>query len=203
MPGQINFEEDVLGRAIVDICKQPDVRTIVEVGAWNGLGTTRCVLHGLKEGNKTDFSFTSLECSPDRYIEAVNNNHLAISKNFNILYGKIVSETMLGSWFDINSLRVDQKSWLVQNISWMMNVPDVSYALPDKIDFLILDGGEFSTFLEWEKLKSRTRYCALDDTRELKCNRIRTEILASPDYRVIIDDTSAKNGAMVVENLKW
>ena len=60
MTGQINYEDNKLGKFIVQIAENPNVKTIVEIGTWNGLGTTRCVLHGFQKANKTDYNFISI-----------------------------------------------------------------------------------------------------------------------------------------------
>jgi hypothetical protein len=198
MTGQINYEFDELGRYIVDLCKNPEIKTIVEIGTWNGLGTTRCILHGLKESNKVDYNVYSLECWPDMHATAIKNNAANISDRFQIIHGKIADENLLTSWFDDSILNTEQKGWLREDKERMAQTPNVLAQIPNQIDFLILDGGEFSTYLEWQILKDRFIYCALDDTRELKCSKIREEVYNDSHlYEVIADDTAAKNGFMV------
>lgn len=200
MTGQVNYESDELGRHIVDICKTPEVNTIVEIGTWNGLGSTRCILHGLRESNKTDYKVVSLECWPDMYITALKNNASNLNNNFNIIHGKIADENLLTSWFDENILSNEQRGWLREDKERMSMTPNVLGLIPEKIDFLILDGGEFSTYLEWQILKDRFTYCALDDTRELKCVKIREEIYNDSHlYDVIADDTASRNGFMLIK----
>lgn len=202
MSGQINYEDNKLGKYIVQIASHPSIKTIVEIGTWNGLGTTRCVLHGLKEANKTDYDFISLECSPEMYAEAIHNNEKNINKNFKIVFGKVVDEDKITSWFDVTSLTEEQKSWLQQDINWMKNVPNVLDAFPQKIDFLILDGGEFSTYLEWTALKDRVQWVALDDTASLKCKKIREELLISNEFKILVDDPyGSRYGCLIAKRL--
>ena len=203
MPGQINYEDNKLGQYIVQIAAHPSIKTIVEVGTWNGLGTTRCVLHGLKEANKTDYKFISLECSPEMYAEAVRNNAENINDNFKLVFGKLVNEDDITSWFDASNLNEEFKGWLQQDINWMKNAPNVLDTLPEKIDFLILDGGEFATYLEWIALKDRVQWVALDDTAALKCKRIREELLASNEFKVLVDDpVGSRYGCLVAKRVK-
>ena len=197
MTGQINYESDELGRYIVDICKKPEVHTIVEIGTWNGQGSTRCIVQGLKESDKEDYKVVSLECWLDMYCTAVKNNAANLNNKFNIIHGKIADENRLTAWFDESILTNEQRGWLNEDRERMKQVPNVLPLVPEKIDFLILDGGEFSTYLEWELLKDRFTYCALDDTRELKCTKIREEVYNSDRFEVLVDDTSARNGFMV------
>lgn len=187
--GQINYETNSLGKAIVTLTSLPDVKTIVEIGTWNGLGTTRCVLQGLYDSNKKDYSFTSVECNPAMYSQAIANLSGIVDSNINLIYGRIIEEEML-NWFDKAELTHEQLSWLQQDLDWIRAAPNILDKIPAVIDFLILDGGEFSTYPEWCILKNRVKYVALDDTCMLKCAKIREEILTSNEYEVLEDDLS-------------
>jgi len=184
MQGQINFEDNKLGQRIVDLVKLKEISTIVEIGTWNGLGTTRCVLHGLKQSNKADYLFISVECNKTMYIEALKNNANNICDNIIFKLGRLVEAQEIDSWFDISTLSQEQQSWLAQDKIWLNEVPCILNDLPDKIDLLILDGGEFSTYLEWRLLKDRVKYVALDDTMVLKCSRIRNEVLNDKNFEI-------------------
>ncbi len=186
--GQVNYEDNKLGRYLVDISGLPDVKTIVEIGTWNGAGTTRCILTGIKNSNKTDYDFTTLECSPEFYIIAIKNNCKIINKNMHFIHGKIVDEDLIDKWFDTSILSSEQYGWMLQDKGWMAEVPNVLDIIPQQIDFLVLDGGEYSTYLEWQLLKDRVKYVALDDTQALKCKRIREEVLADDSFEIIEDD---------------
>ena len=70
---------------------------------------------------------------------------------------------------------------------------------PEKIDFLILDGGEYTTFPEWQKLKSRTKIVALDDSNILKTSKIREQLINDDEYIKIFDDLTYRNGFTVFE----
>jgi len=164
------------------------------------MGTTRCILEGLKD--KVVYNFRSFECNPEMFILATKNNKQNLNSNFDIIFGKLVDESLLSSWFDVSILSSDQKSWLQQDYNWMKDLPNVYYKVHDKIDFLVLDGGEFSTYMEWNLLKDRSRYCALDDTKELKCRKIREEVLNHPlIYRIIDDNLNERNGYLVYEKI--
>jgi hypothetical protein len=201
MTGQVNYEDNRLGQYIVNISGQDDVNTIVEVGTWNGLGTTRCVLYGLSLFKKENYKFISVECNREMYEQAIINNNSNINEKFNILYGKVVDENLISTWLDRSKLPTTHSfsEWLDLDIEWMSKAPNVFNLLPEKIDFLILDGGEFTTYLEWHALKDRVMYCAFDDTTAIKCAKIREEILASDDFEIIEDCLHVKNGFLVVK----
>ena len=63
MRGQINLDDEA-GLHIKNICKREDVNTIVEIGTWNGMGSTFCVYESIKNTEKT---LTSLETWKEMY----------------------------------------------------------------------------------------------------------------------------------------
>lgn len=193
--GQIVPFEYEISKYITSLTATDDVKNIVEIGTWNGMGSTKCVLEGLK--NKTDYMFKSYECWVEMYQEAIENNKELLNEKFAIINGKIVNESEITDWFDINSLDSDRKQWLKQDLERMAKVPNVFDTIPITIDLLILDGGEFSTYKEWLLLKDRTNYVILDDTKELKTRRIRQEIIDNPNYKVLADCPNERNGFMV------
>ena len=199
MIGQINFENNSLGVHIVNICSMPDVINIVEVGTWNGCGTTRCILEGIKEKHK--YNVKSFECSPEMYIEAVKNNVKNIRSGFELILGKLVDEDCIDKWFDVSILNEEQKGWLLQDVNWMKNVPNVLFRVPELIDLLILDGGEYSTYPEWTLLKDRIHYCVLDDVNMIKCSKIRQEVLSSDKYQIIEENLNVGNGYLVFKKI--
>ena len=70
--------------------------------------------------------------------------------------------------------------------------------IPNYINFCLLDGGEYSTYSEWQLLKHKIHIVALDDTKTNKCNIIRQEILNNPSYEIIIDSND-RNGFMIAK----
>ena len=50
--GQIN-RGSPFGMKISLICQQEDVKNIIEVGTWNGQGTTICVMNGIINKKKS------------------------------------------------------------------------------------------------------------------------------------------------------
>ena len=51
MIGQINLNDEA-GLYIKNICERNDVETIVEIGTWNGRGSTFCVYESIKNTKK-------------------------------------------------------------------------------------------------------------------------------------------------------
>jgi hypothetical protein len=86
------------------------------------------------------------------------------------------------------------KVWLKNDLNDYFLCENILNQIPDNIDFLLLDGGEFSTYSEWNILKNRSKIIVLDDTLVLKCKKIREELLNDDNYELIIDYPSDRNG---------
>ena len=94
------------------------------------------------------------------------------------------------------NLTEEQKKWLSEDLENLSKCKNVLGILPSEIDFLLLDGGEFSTYPEWNVLKGRTKMVALDDIRELKTKQIYEELNNDNNYELVIE-TSDGNGFCV------
>ena len=72
--------------------------------------------------------------------------------------------------------------------------------MPERIDLLILDGGEFSSYYEFLKLKDRTTYFILDDTKILKNFEVANIIKNNKSLYEIIVDSEDRNGYLIAKN---
>lgn len=203
--GQIN-RDSILGQYIYDFCKKDDVINIVEIGTWNGLGTTKCIYDSIVENKKTNYKVFSLESSPGLYEIAINN--LPKIDNFHIILGRIIEvgemvdiDKCEDFFFNTGSDRNTQRQWLREDLLNYTKVPNVIDSLPEKIDLLILDGGEFSSFAEFNKLKDRTRYFVLDDTKVIKNYEVSNIIRRDPSFEIIIDSPD-RNGFLIAKKIK-
>lgn len=198
MIGQINLGTPA-GDLIYEICKREDVINIVEIGTWNGMGSTMCVIQSIYDiPNK---SFTSIELYPEMY-ETAKHNLGDKLKFVNLLNGRIIDYDDV-FWFDHSLIDFSKdehaRLYYKKDLDYLKTTPNVFDRLPKKIDFLILDGGEYTTFPEWEKLKDFTKIVALDDSNILKTNKIRNELINNNNYHKIFDDLSYRNGFSVFE----
>ena len=176
MIGQINLNTEA-GDTILKIASQDDVLSIVEIGTWNGAGSTKCILEGMK--NKPHCNFYTLECNVAQYTIAKSNDPGL--PNVHFILGNIVSEKDLDTK-NIGYQHPDEGKWLEEDAAAIRAVPNVMDRLPDIIDFLLLDGGEFSTRAEFLKLKNRSNYIFLDDTTSRKNKENRKEFECLFDY---------------------
>lgn len=206
MIGQIN-RGSYLGEAIYNFSKIESVINIVEIGTWNGAGSTRCILEGIKD-SKIKKNLLSIELYHDQWELANNNtkNYVSEFSNFVLLNGSIVSYNDV-FWFDhsiiLNNPSDHDRLWYEKDLSLLKTSTDVSAYIPELIDLLILDGGEYTTYPEWLKLKDKTKICILDDINTLKCNRIYNEILSdNKNYKILISNEKDRNGYCIFERIK-
>ncbi len=122
----------------------------------------------------------------------------------NLIYGRIVEATDISSVEDIqqydeyDSRYLDWRSEDEENYQKCENVID---KLPEQIDVLLLDGGEFTSYAEYSVLKDRTKVLALDDTRVYKNKKVRSELIVNDNWKLLYDNLQDRNGTTIFERL--
>jgi len=168
IPGQITLDGPV-GQALVEHSK--GCKNIVEIGTWNGLGSTRCFLSNLTS------NFYTLESNKDKHTIAQENLKDLITPNVKFLHGSILKVEDVDVSIFPELSHPEFKRWHSVDMENVKNSPNVLSQLPEEIDFLLLDGGEFTTWSEFKILLPRcTKYIALDDVNVSKCKKIREEL---------------------------
>jgi len=176
---------------ITKVIQEYNCQKIVEIGTWKGMGSTLCILKSMS----TTSEFITLESNKIFYDIAKSNLELYQDK-LKMVYGTIVSIDEVNSFVSNLNLDKERQTWLNEDLHNLELCPNVLNEILPEIDFLFLDGGEFSTYKEWEKLKSRTKIVALDDIRETKTKQIYLELSEDNNYE-LIDSTSEGNGFCV------
>jgi len=192
--GQIN-RGSILGEKVYNLAKRNDVNTIVDIGTFNGMGSTKCIYDAVKGTEKLVYS---LECNKDRWEEAKRNLG-KLPKNFNLIHGTIVDSNELISILE-NLKNEIFKDWLRADLAWLESTPNVLNQLPEKIDLCIIDGGEFSGHKEFLKLWQRCRFIVLDDTLTNKHSESRKFILDRlGKFTILSDNLKERNGFLICE----
>jgi len=190
--GQI-LSHDSLAMWLRAIAIDPDVLQIVEIGAWEGKGSTRVFAEAVSTRPETEpVSIVSLEAAKERAIRAQKRNRKF--RFVQIIWGSIVSEQDL----DHQGLSESENLWITEDINALKNCPQVLDLIPDSIDALFLDGGEFSTRKEYDLLFERvTKWLILDDTASRKCASIAKDIRAGKTPFIVVVDSQQRNGFMI------
>lgn len=188
--GQIHGDGS-LGRWLAATASDPAVSTIVEIGAWEGNGSTR-VLREATQVRLDVVSIVSLETSLPRFIRAQRRNQRY--PHVKLIWGTVVAVDDL----DTQDLSRDEGEWLRDDIVALKKCPNVLHELPQDIDLLLLDGGEFSTKAEFDLLSPRcTKWVVLDDTKTRKCSLIAANIRSGSTPFVPVVESDDRNGFMV------
>ena len=66
--------------------------------------------------------------------------------------------------------------------------------IPQIFDVLLLDGGEFTTWYEYQKLKNKCKIIILDDTNVPKCKKIIHDLKSQPNKWKLIFNSDERNG---------
>ena len=196
--GQIRRNHEI-GKWITFLASLPSVNTIVEIGTWNGKGSSRAIVRGVMSKSKPKrlpVTVRGYEINPEMAKSA--NKVLRRFKFFNVIYGSVINIQDL----DRANLGETEKIWLEQDEVWMKNAPNVYSTVPEYIDLLILDGGEFSTLAEFRLLNKRvTGWIILDDTKTRKCSEILNLVKDEKRFEVIYE-SDERHGTAILKRLQ-
>ena len=159
------------GKLIEKVIIENSLINILDIGTWNGLGSTKTFIEVLHE-NFENYSLVSIETDKIFHKQALKNlNHL-LNPSVQLLLGRIIEIDELPNLrnidFEAAGLVPDNVEWLIQDIRRYKKVENIFDNLPTKFDFILFDGGEFSNYSEFLKLYKTTKYFGLDDTNTYK-----------------------------------
>lgn len=202
--GQLN-KNTFLGEKIYQLSKISEFVNFVEIGTWNGQGSTKCFMNAilLRDDNACLYSLESNKTFYEmakRYWRFVTDSPRGKGK-IKLIYGRIVemSEMLTCEQIeDESSNEIDNfRQWLEKDVIDYRMSPNVIDLLPERIDVLLLDGGEFTTYAEFRKLEEITSVIILDDTKSLKCRKAREELLLDKAWIVVCDLPEERNGTFI------
>jgi hypothetical protein len=203
--GEINTYDE-FGQTIIDVVRKNSLQTILEIGSWDGTGSTKCFIEALKKAENP--KLVCIELRKDRFEELKNNTkqypwvecvnistiskHTFLHKNFdevwNSPYNKIENKDkkVVQSWYedDMNEVSKFETGYLDNDTLFY--------------DGVLIDGGEFFGYSEYKLVKDRTNVLFLDDYyNAFKTNQVARELLQDPDWEVIAGNRYWRNGYAV------
>jgi hypothetical protein len=194
--GQIN--NDSFSSEITKYASDFAYKSFLEIGTWNGLGSTRAFANGFK--NRNDYVFYSLECNKDKSMDAAllyaDNKNIHIlneviwneePSNFYTIFPQCLSDSMYKHWNEVDLINMKKCDLFLKRSN-----------LPNIFDVLLLDGGEFTTYYEFQILKNRCKILMLDDINTDKCKLIVNEIESDPSWKIIKKEMT-RNGFLIAE----
>jgi hypothetical protein len=213
MNGQINLNT-IFGQTINKISHMEENKIFLEIGTWNGQGSTHCVMDALL--NREDETiFYSLEIEYSKYLEAVSLwNKIIIPKYINkkdilrLIYGSILKpdDPYLYKKEELKNLEGYQQiweSWKDKELQEIKDAPYVYDEIPSSIDVLILDGGEFCTLSEFHKLNGKiNNFIILDDCNVLKCREVYKILSQNKEWEIYQQNLGDRNGYAIFKKIK-
>ena len=214
--GQILNDHTLMSKWLRMLAIDPNNKTFLEIGTWNGLGSTRIFVTCLELRNELgklrqvsmlpdakeyfDYTFYSLECNEDKSRNVAD--YYSKFKNVYILNEVLFNE--LPSNFDevFPEGRNDRGNKIdLENMANCKLFLDRDN-LPDIFDVVLLDGGAFTTYFEFQMLKDRCNYLLLDDIRNVKNKKI-VDIIKDnlTQWAILEEDLNNRNGTLICKRI--
>lgn len=197
--GQIS--NDSFSEEIKNYASDINYKTFLEIGTWNGLGSTKAFSDGFTN-REDDYIFYSLECNKEKSMEAAklysNNNKIHIlneviwneePSDFYDIFPQCLNNETYKHWNDIDIINMKQCNLFLNRTN-----------LPQIFDVLLLDGGEFTTYYEFQILKNKCKILMLDDINVDKCRLIVQEIKSDNSWKIIKEEPT-RNGYLIAEKI--
>jgi len=192
--GQIRLDGR-FGRWIALLAGSDHVTSLLEIGTWKGMGSTALIARALE--GRTGVHAVSIESNVEFHKIAQQN--LKSFQQPELIWGSIVSHGEL----DEENLTGQEPVWLQDDLTALEAAPVLKSEIPDTLDFLLLDGGEFSSWAEFMILLPRLKkFVLLDDTFVRKNRKTDAFLRASPEW-LLIDSGRDRNGWSVWLRTSW
>lgn len=193
--GQIKYDSE-MGKMIEKYSQDSRFSRYLEIGTWNGGGSTYCFAKGF-ESRVEPFKFASLEINETMYNEA--KSKYSSVPYVKIFRARIIKDDELPPINDIlemfDSINIQ---WLREDMTSFFKTSyfDIESFNPEVV---LLDGSEYLTYFEFKKLYSSTKVFILDDINTEKCKKIVEELKSDSKWREVHIDTTQRNGWAVYE----
>ena len=193
--GQIRVNSP-FGEWITKYAADPKFSRYLEIGTWNGQGSTCCFYEGFK--NRTDtFALQSYEIVKDRVDEATKI--WKFYPQIQIIHGRMLKNSQCPTWDQVQRIHPSiNVEWHTEDVKhfWSCN-----YVPMDDPQVILLDGAEYLTWFEFEQMITTTNATVylLDDTQTSKCPKILEWFANHPEWKRIAGSETERNGWAVYE----
>jgi len=178
MSGQIT-RGTRFGEEIYSLGIHPDYRTYLDIGTFHGTGTTKILVDALE--NNPICRVFSVEANALLYKSAYKYwilKPICLELLWGRLSDTMMSEEQIRSHPGFNDIKNHFDIYYKQDVIDFHNAPVVS--LPDNIDVVISDGGEFCGMADmFRYLKHNPKVIALDDCNVMKNCDVKKHLLSN------------------------
>ena len=198
------MKDNQLKNKLVELITNNEIKNIVEIGTWNGLGSTSMLLNIVKDSDK-NISFYSIE-SDSLCFKAAKKNLKNNLEYVNLILGRVhevddldyVNKNIIFEY----GYGEKEYEWFIQDLRRYKKIKNVSSQIPNKIDLLLLDGGEFSGYADFLTLYLRSKFIILDDCNSFKQHNVLSFIKENKTNFELIYDSENREGVQIYLYLK-
>jgi len=199
------------GVVIYRLAKDPANQVFVEIGTWNGRGSTQCIMEPFLQ-RIDECVLYSLEVNIEFHNIAkkvwkrkLRRYSSVMQSKLKLIWGRVVNEEDVPELEEVMKSEHSHDQWPLVYREFFdacdAGCPNVIEQIPQEIDVLVLDGGEFTTYAEYQILKDRSKIIFCDDSAMYKCEKVRAELLEDENFRVLYDEPETRNGFCVFERI--
>ena len=193
-----------LGSFLYQLAKSPEVQSVLEIGTWNGQGSTYCLALGLRESGGRLVTLESSKAMFDEAAKFYRSKRLPVE----VIYGSSIHPDDFPPFSHFAEIdgggeyRDRWPVWYQQDLEAARSSanPGALKQVIEKhsaFDLVYLDGGEFTSYQDYQEVAPISTYLVLDDCNPLtvlKNVRARQELLASPQWELLKDEMDDRNG---------
>ena len=193
MQGQAHPETD-FGKFITNLGKNTQYSSFLDIGTWNGLGTTLCLVNGVN--NRPGTKIYSIDANRQWCNKALENLD-GISSCLQLAWGKLTDKIMSEEQIKSHPLFPLVEEHF--NIHYNQDTEDSKNAplavIPSTLDVVVMDGGEFCGEYDMEVVESLNPIViCMCDTTVMKNNANFLKLLDDKRYVCLENKTDSKNG---------
>ena len=188
---------------IREFSKNKNNKTFLEIGTWNGLGSTKQFIDELLLRDD-DYVFYSLECNTDKskfareLYEGYKNIHILNEvlynndiENFDEIMTECNNNDTFKHWHEVDTTNMKRCDVFLERKD-----------IPESFDVVLLDGGEFTTYFDFQLIRDKCTFLMMNGINSTKCKKIVEEIKYKPaQWEIIEENIYEGNGYMLCRNL--
>lgn len=170
------------GQMLTKYAADPRFTHYLEIGTWEGNGSTCCFYDGFCE-RTTPAHLKSLEIHKERFANASRRWKLVDS--IEIVYGRMMETNECPVYYEASKRFKDINiDWYTEDVRNFWSAP---YVPIETVDVVCLDGSEYITDYEFSKLVKRddVQVFCLNCISTNKCARAHKTLLESPEWTLI------------------
>ena len=195
--GQITLES-AFGQKIAELMiMENGPKKWVDVGTWNGHGSIRCILESLRiRKNKEGVEVISYEASPFFHQiakENIDDEFSELKDQYTLVLGRLPSTLP----FPVADFIEDksQHYYLYYEEEKAIFTNAKPLVVPFQPEVVILDGGEYTGYHDWEAIpKNKRQHIFLDDMNITKNSAVHQLLKSFSDWECVIECRGERNG---------